>query len=324
MSKNLPILIISKNREDEDNKITKKTTGLSSLIYNFKKINKIKISKDLPGVIKIEDKSNHNVKHKINFSTMGDLELKSIYIISESLNKYNLIDNDTDNGKYYDAEVLIILNKPTENKNLLLFIPVKETTSGNTEDGFFSQINNSEGTVGQKNIEINSIIPAGPFLYYPKIQNIGSVALRGELSLDGEKNAIFFHNSILINSDKLASLKAITPTGNFDNSTPLAGFDVNNVFYNEGGAKNTNNVYDDELVPMDCEPIEDEDGEPIYGNRFDWIKSVGDKLNKSTKNYLYAILLILILTIILYFAWKTIFTTIGGLNGPVFISNRVS
>ena len=60
------------------------------------------------------------------------------------------------------------------------------------------------------NIEINSIIPGGPFLYYPKVENFG--ALNDTVELTGENhNAIFFHNSILINSDKLTSLKAIVP-----------------------------------------------------------------------------------------------------------------
>ena len=330
MSKKLPILIVSKNRENEDNKITKKTTGLSSLIYNFKKINKIEITKPVAGVIKIVDESVRDIghKHTINFSTIGDLELKSIYIISESLNKYNLIPSDPSGGKYYDAELLIVLQNTggTKTKSLLLFIPVK-TTSGNTSDSFFSHINNTIGTVGQKNIKLNDIIPGGPFLYYPKVENFG--ALNETLELPSEKNVIFFHNSILINSDKLTSLKILNPIGDLINPPrvlggSLAEFDVNDVFYNDAGAKNTNNVYDDELVPMDCEPIEDENGDPVYGNRFDWIKRAGDNLNKSAKNYLFVILLVLVLSVVLYFSWKAVFTTIGGLNGPVFISNRIS
>ena len=324
MSISLPIKIESKSQNSE---VGSYSSNLSSLIYNFKKITNINYTYNTtsnPGIIRITENSNN--EHVVNFSTIGNLNLKEIIIYSSPLNSYKLQNNDDSNGSSFSCEIIIVLQNESNSKNLCLFIPVKKTATENGKGkNFFNEINwvqSSDTEESSKKIEVNEIIPSGPFLYCSHVnKNIFDNLDSSIINVD-KVPCIFFHNFVEISNTKYNQLFADDKYKN-RNIEPVNTLDITKVFYNSLGASNSQQVYDDGLVPMECEPVEDLDGNPVFGNRFDWMKRNLDNLNDDTKNYLYVCLLILILSAILYFIWKTIFESVGKLNGPVHITKRI-
>lgn len=319
------------------------TSQLTSLLYNFKTVIELKYKYDTsaePGVLILEDTDKRD--HIINFSTMGKLKFKRLIICSAPLNNYILTENDNDEGTSYVSEVIIELEKYADlTEKLYLFVPVKSTNGDGLK--LFEEIKlPNAATSGMdysgNDINLNSLIPTGPFLY---CTNVNLRSLQGKIDdiNTNQASCIFFHNFIKINTEtqnRLFKFHSPLETNNYnkapkntDGSGQQSVLDLTTLansqdyYYNQIGAKNTDMVYEDGLVPMECEPVEDLEGNPIFGNRFDWMKRNLDNLNQDTKNYLYVCLLILILSAILYFIWKTIFESVGKLNGPVHITKRI-
>jgi len=310
--------------------------NLSHFTYDFNNVSKIIISEgDMKGIFNI----NINQKAIAHIPTMGKLDLLSTFFFMKSINQYA--------GNNADMEILLVfMNR--ENKLLFLFIPIKKENTSSKSAKWFSKfagfITNSEDSrkinqeISVNNFNFNDIIPQASFISYkaamPYLTN----------DCKTQYDIIFFEKSLNIkNTDyqKLEEIFGKNDYGNLNsikelnNTSPtikknsknyiIKTISLSNAFFDYRGTKNGPGLKSsNETLPLVCTPVEDEDGDSVYGSRLDWVKGSFDSISPDVKNMLYLVLIVCIIIGAMVFFHSFIFKNLGKMLGDSAIVTRSS
>lgn len=329
------------NIEMDKIKNNHKSVNLSKFEYDFKEVSKVTVEKlegdfgALPGILSLSIDDTITAK----FSTMGNVVLVFTIFTVGSVNLYD--------GERMDGELFLIFKSIKNNKYLCLAIPVKKTTGKSKQTNWFSQFgdivskeSNSE-TVEVNNFTLNDIIPESEFIYYPE-------ALFAPFGCDnGEKcNFIIYPKDKAINIKNSTYNSISSAFGRIERITDISSnspmfskiswcdtstnhkecMKVNEkaIYFNPKGTRAGPGFnLDSDVSAMTCEPIVDENDEPIDGRlRLSWLKSVALNIPESVRNSVSLIILSLFILGILLVIHDTVFNKLGILIGTDKILDR--
>ena len=306
--------------------ITQYAKNLSRFTYNFKKATKVRVStiqSSVKGVAKMSFSGIQN--SHINFSTMGNLRLLEAHLYLNSVNKYN--------GQRVDLELMLkMINNSGD--YLFMFIPVKKNEENSSSSRFFNQIfpvledrddmrQRYSNEISVTNVNINDVIPRDSFLYYNAVwPSVG-------LGCNKKVNMIFYTKPINISSSNFNSLKSLfglLSDNKMSSDSPNAWKNLSNyqkmhninwrlMYINTKGTKDGPGKKSPDVLPLTCTPILDEEDKPIEGTRLDWIKQGFDGLSGDFKNFLFIMILIMVVVGLIVTAHEFAFKYIGKLIG---------
>ena len=327
-------------------KIANLSSNLSKFQYKFGNIHQVTTyrNKKEKGIITMYmNITNGNVK----MATMGTLNLEAAFIFIKSYNQYD--------GTHADAELCLML--VSNEKRLMVIIPIKKTSSKSQTGNFFKQISNfnfedTNDRFSVNNFSLEDLIPQSEFYYYPNV--VFSLMGCGKTS---EMDAIIFpyDKAITINKNDYDNIASYVGELSNNYNKPLDGqdkspkdmdddairksinhknnhcydscktIDYGKFYINRTGTKNGPGFNDDMGDIMECEAILDENEMPMDSfNRLDWVKNSMDSIDPKFKNYFFLIILCLVITGALVFLHSFVFKEIGKLIGSEDIVTRSS
>ena len=330
------------NIEIEKIKNNYKSVNLSKFEYDFKEVSKVTVHKlegdfgKLPGIIPIEINDTLTAK----FSTMGTVTLIFSILTIKSVNLYD--------GEKMDGELFLVFKSVKTDKLLCVVIPIKKIDGKSKQTNWFSQFGDftfSDGG-GVERIQVNSftlndVIPESEFIYYPD-------SLFAPMGCDNGIKADF----IIYPKDKAISIKKNT----YDNLSKSFGLiekitDISadnpmfkkiswcstNTNHKECMKVNEKAIYlnpkgtragpgfnlDADVSAMTCEPIVDENDQPIDGRlRLSWLKTMAFGIPESVRNSFALVILSIFILGIIVVIHDTVFNKLGVLIGTDKILDR--
>ena len=330
----------------EKTKIDNLSSNLSKFQYKFGNIYEVNTFRysQLNGLLLMDMAiTNGHVK----MTTMGTLTLSYGLIKIKSYNQYD--------GKHADAE--LYLEFSSNEKKLLLIIPIKKTSSKSQTGNFFKQISNfnfeeNNDRFSVNNFSLEDLIPQSEFYYYPnvvfsmfgcdKTKEVDTIIFPYDKAITINKhdydNIASYVGNLKENYNKPLNRQDKAPKDMDDEAIKFPWNHKNNYCYescktidygkfyiNRIGTKNGPGFNDDMGDIMECEAILDENELPMDGfNRLDWIKNSIDGLDPKFKNFFFLFLLCLVLAGALVFLHTFIFKQIGKLIGSEDIVTRSS
>jgi len=340
MKSYLPINIeMDKIKKNYNNSI-----NLSKFEYDFKEVNKVNIFKLRVGneLIKgfIPIAVNNTLTAK--FSTMGNVTLVFMIMFIKSINLYD--------GEEMDGELLLIFKSVKTNKTLCVIIPIKRTTGKSKQTNWFSQFGDIDFNQGNdvekievNNFTLNDIIPESEFIYYPnsmfapfgcdhadsmkadyiiypkeKAINIKASTYRKLRNTFGE------FNSNLKDNIETPFFKKISWCKSNTNHKECMKVNEKGIYLNPRGTKaGAGFNLEPDISAMTCEPIVDEDDNPIDGRlRLSWLKTLSFGIPESMRNAFVLVILSVILLGIVVVIHDMVFNKLGMLIGSEKILDR--
>lgn len=310
----------------KSDKRTQYVRNLSKFTYDFINATKLTIANISTGVkglgyIQLDGITNSH----INISTMGKLRLMNILFYINSLNKYN--------NQRKDMELMLIF-MDNSNDILIMFIPLTKRNDNSSSTQFFKEFvpllkekeandDNYTDVVTVNTLNVNNIIPRSSFMYY----NSAVCPLFGNCNL--KMNMIFYDTISYINEsdyNKLVSIfgefsknelttETTDPILHLNNYETMYSINDRMMYFNKQGTKNGPGKHGDNVLPLTCTPILDEEDKPIEGSRLDWISQDFSKISPAFKNFLFIFLLILVVIGVMVTIHEFAFKFIGRLIG---------
>jgi hypothetical protein len=341
MKSYLPINIeMEKIKKNYNNSI-----NLSKFEYDFKEVNKINMYKlkvnntPIKGFIPIGISDTVTAK----FSTMGNITLVFMIMFIKSANLYD--------GEEMDGELLLIFKSIKTDKLLCVIIPIKRTTGKSKQTNWFSQFGDIDFSsdkdveeIEVNNFTLNDIIPESEFIYYPNsmFAPFGcdhADAMKADYIIFPKESAInikantyrklrdtfggdFKHNL----SDTIDSpfFKKISWCKSSSNHKECMKVNEKGIYLNPRGTKAGPGFnMEPDVSAMTCEPIVDEDDNPIDGRlRLSWLKTVSFGVPESVRNSFMLVILSVVLLGIVVVVHDTVFNKLGLLIGTEKILDR--
>jgi len=340
MKSYLPINIeMEKIKKNYNNSI-----NLSKFEYDFKEINKINIYKlkvnnePVKGFIPIVIEDTLNAK----FSTMGNVTLVFMIMVIKSINLYD--------GEEMDGELLLIFKSVKTDKTLCVIIPIKRTTGKSKQTNWFSQFGDIDFNqdsdveqIGVNNFTLNDIIPHSEFIYYPNsmFAPFGcdhADAMKADYIMYPKESAINIKASTYRNliktfsefknnlKDKIDTpfFKKISWCKSSSNHKECMKVNEKGIYLNPKGTKSGPGFnMDSDFSAMTCEPIVDEDDNPIDGRmRLSFLKTFSLGVPDKVKNSFMLVVLSIILLGIVVVVHDMVFNKLGMLIGTEKILDR--
>ena len=341
MKSYLPINIeMEKIKKNYNNSI-----NLSKFEYDFKEVNKINMYKlkvnntPIKGFIPIGISDTVTAK----FSTMGNITLVFMIMFIKSANLYD--------GEEMDGELLLIFKSIKTDKLLCVIIPIKRTTGKSKQTNWFSQFGDIDFSsdkdveeIEVNNFTLNDIIPESEFIYYPNsmFAPFGcdhADAMKADYIIFPKESAInikantyrklrdtfggdFKHNL----SDTIDSpfFRKISWCKSSSNHKECMKVNEKGIYLNPRGTKAGPGFnMEPDVSAMTCEPIVDEDDNPIDGRlRLSWLKTVSFGVPESVRNSFMLVILSVVLLGIVVVVHDTVFNKLGLLIGTEKILDR--
>jgi carbonic anhydrase len=214
----------------------------------------------------------------------------------------------TFNGVKADAEILILHNNVITNKNLIVCVPIKNSSSSeNNMDKLIIQTaklantnntNDTNATLNINNFSLKSIVPNKSFFYYE-----GTFPY---IPCDRKVDYIVYdiNNSLSIMNNSFTKLQNIITENNINTMT-----NNNKLFYNKDGPKNKK-LEDD--IYISCQPT-GENGDRLISTTIDNNITINPKI-KNIILYIFYIILTIIGLIIIYYVGKKIWKHVKNLR----------
>lgn len=205
----------------------------------------------------------------------------------------------TFNGKKTEAEILIVHNNVITNNNLIVSVPIKNSSSSQSEmDILINQVSqmannkNASAKLTVNNFSLKTLVPKKPYFYYK-----GTLPY---VPCNGNVDYIVYdiNDSLSIMNNSYNNLKNII-TKNKINS--IKG---KQVFYNKNGPIKNNNLGDE--IYIDCQPTGD-NGEVLISKSIDNV-NINPKLGKNIAYGFLTLILVIILYYIVKYLWINIFS----------------
>lgn len=339
---------------DEIKNNNNSSVNLSKFEYDFKEINKVtvyKLSGDA-GLIKGLILLGFDETLTAKFSTMGNVTLLFAIMTIKSINLYD--------GEEMDGELFLLFQSVKTSKLLCMVIPIKRSTGKSKQTNWFSQFGDAltfedgdgvtqTDVIEVNNFTLNDVIPESEFIYYPnsmfaplgcdhadgmkadyiiypkeKAINIKTGTWENLRKLYGGANKEFFNDNLSDDSENHFLKKINWCKTQPTNSPSCMTVNYKGIYINPRGTKAGPGFnLEDDISAMTCEPIVDENDDPIDGRlRLSWLKTVTFGIPESIRNTFMLVVLSVILLGIVVVVHDMVFNKLGMLIGTESVLNR--